>query len=47
MRNYWAVAQFSRYIKPGYKLIAVDDLDTAGAISPDGKKVCSSMSMMD
>ncbi len=38
-RKYWAMAQFSRYIKPGYRLIPVDDLDTAGAVSPDGKRV--------
>lgn len=36
-RKYWAMAQFSRYIRPGYRLIAVDDLDTAGALSPDGR----------
>ncbi|MGU3317132.1 glycoside hydrolase [Sphingomonas sp. M6A6_1c] len=36
-RKYWAMAQFSRYIHPGYRLVPVDDLDTAGALSPDGK----------
>ena len=36
-RKYWAMAQFSRYIRPGYRLIPVDDLDTAGALSPDGR----------
>ena len=36
-RKYWAMAQYSRYIKPGYRLVSVDDLDTAGAISPDGR----------
>jgi O-glycosyl hydrolase len=35
-RKYWAMAQFSRYIRPGYRLVPVDDLDTAGALSPDG-----------
>lgn len=35
-RKYWAMAQFSRYIRPGYRLIPVDDIDTVGAISPDG-----------
>ncbi|WP_082467906.1 MULTISPECIES: glycoside hydrolase [unclassified Sphingomonas] len=36
-RKYWAMAQFSRYIRPGYRLVPVDDLDTVGAISPDGR----------
>ena len=31
------MAQFSRYIRPGYRLVPVDDLDTAGALSPDGR----------
>ena len=35
--KYWAMAQFTRYIRPGYRLIPVDDLDTAGALSPDGR----------
>jgi O-glycosyl hydrolase len=34
-RKYWAMAQFSRYIRPGYRLVPVDDLDTVGALSPD------------
>jgi len=34
--KYWVMAQFSRYIRPGYRLIAVDDMDTVGALSPDG-----------
>ncbi|WP_329742021.1 glycoside hydrolase [Dyella sp. A6] len=36
-RKYWAMAQFSRYIRPGYRLIPVQDMDTAGALSPDGR----------
>ena len=36
-RKYWAMAQFSRYIRPGYRLVPVDDIDTAGALSPDGR----------
>ncbi|WP_235513041.1 MULTISPECIES: glycoside hydrolase [unclassified Sphingomonas] len=36
-RKYWAMAQFSRYIRPGYRLVPVDDLDTVGALSPDGR----------
>ncbi|WP_235535125.1 glycoside hydrolase [Sphingomonas sp. Leaf339] len=36
-RKYWAMAQFSRFIRPGYRLVPVDDLDTAGALSADGR----------
>ncbi len=38
-RKYWAMANFSRYIRPGYRLFPVDDYDTAGAVSPDGKVI--------
>ncbi len=38
-RKYWAMAQFSRYIRPGDRLVPVDDLDTAGAMSPDGRRL--------
>jgi O-glycosyl hydrolase len=38
-RKYWAMAQFSRYIRPGDRLVPVDDLDTAGALSPDGRRM--------
>jgi O-glycosyl hydrolase len=38
-RKYWAMAQFSRFIKPGYRLVPVDDLDTAGALSPNGQEL--------
>ncbi len=38
-RKYWAMAQFSRYIRPGDRLVAVDDMDTAGALSPDGARL--------
>ncbi len=34
--KYWAMANFSRYVKPGYRLVPVDDSDTIGALSPDG-----------
>jgi len=34
--KYWVMAQFSRYIRPGYRLVPVDDPDTAGALSADG-----------
>jgi O-glycosyl hydrolase len=33
--KYWAMSNFSRYIKPGYRLVPVDDPDTVGALSPD------------
>lgn len=36
-RKYWAMAQFSRYIRPGYRLVPVDDLDTVGALAPGGR----------
>jgi O-glycosyl hydrolase len=38
-RKYWAMAQFSRYVRPGDRLVPVDDLDTAGALSPDGRRM--------
>ncbi|NEL74388.1 MAG: hypothetical protein G3W60_20950 [Xanthomonas perforans] len=31
------MAQFSRYVRPGYRLVPVDDMDTVGALSPDGR----------
>lgn len=34
-RKYWAMAQFSRFIRPGYRLIPVNDPDTVGALSAD------------
>ncbi len=34
--KYWAMANFSRYIRPGYRLVRNDDPDTVTAISPDG-----------
>ena len=37
--KYWVMAQFSRYVRPGYRLVAVDDLDTVGALSPNGRTV--------
>ena len=33
--KYWAMAMFSRYIRPGYRLVPVDDPDTVAAIAPD------------
>ena len=35
--KYWVMAQFSRFIRPGYRLVPVDDADTAGALSRDGR----------
>lgn len=37
--KYWATAQFSRYIRPGYQLVAVDDLDTVAALAPGGRRL--------
>lgn len=37
--KYWAMAQFSRFIQPGYRLIFVDDIDTVGALSPSGQEL--------
>ena len=34
--KYWVMAQFSCFIRPGYRLVPVDDADTVGALSPDG-----------
>lgn len=35
-RKYWAMANFSRYIRPGYRLVPIDDIDSIAALSPDG-----------
>ena len=37
--KYWAMAQFSRYIRPGYQLVAVDDVDTVAALAPGGRRL--------
>jgi O-glycosyl hydrolase len=37
--KYHAMAHFSRYIRPGYRLTPVDDVDTVGALSPDGAEL--------
>ncbi len=34
-RKYWAMANFSRYVRPGYRLLPVDDPDSVAALSPD------------
>lgn len=36
-RRYWVMAQFSRFIRPGYHFVPVDDLDTVAALSPHGE----------
>lgn len=38
-RKYWAMANFSRYIRPGFTLFQVDDLDTVGACAADMSSV--------
>ena len=35
-RKYYAMAQFSRYIRPGYRLVPTQDIDTVAAASADG-----------
>jgi len=35
--KYWAMASFSRYIRPGYRLVPVDDADTVAALAPEGR----------
>jgi O-glycosyl hydrolase len=37
--KYWAMASFSRYIRPGMRLLPVDDPDTAGAVGDDGREI--------
>lgn len=36
-RKYWAMANFSRYVRPGYRLVPVDDADSIAALSPDNE----------
>jgi hypothetical protein len=36
--KYWAMASFSRHIRPGYRLVRNDDPDTVTALSPDGRQ---------
>ena len=35
-RKYWAMANFSRYVRPGYRLVPIDDIDSIAAASSDG-----------
>ncbi|MGR4864651.1 glycoside hydrolase [Caulobacter sp. LARHSG274] len=37
--KYWAMANFSRYIRPGYRLLTVDDPDTVAAVAPGGGEI--------
>lgn len=36
--KYWAMASFSRHIRPGFRLVRNDDPDTLTAASPDGRE---------
>ncbi|MFD9379153.1 glycoside hydrolase [Streptomyces sp. NPDC059999] len=36
-KKYWAMAQYSRFIRPGARVIATDDTDTLAAIRPGGQ----------
>jgi hypothetical protein len=38
-RKYWAMANFSRFIRPGMRLLFPDDEDTVGARSRDGRSM--------
>jgi hypothetical protein len=35
--KYWAMANFSRFIRPGDRFLPVDDPDTVVALKPDGR----------
>jgi len=37
--KYWAMANFSRFIRPGMRLVPVDDDDTVGALGDEGREV--------
>ncbi|WP_206244258.1 glycoside hydrolase [Novosphingobium terrae] len=37
--KYWAMANFSRYIRPGMRLFRPADEDTIGAANPDGREL--------
>ncbi len=36
-RKYWAMANFSRYLRPGMRLLPVNDMDTVAALAADGR----------
>lgn len=38
-KKYWAMAQFSRFIRPGDRLLPIDDIDTVAALSPKGNRL--------
>ncbi|KLE36151.1 glycosyl hydrolase [Aurantiacibacter luteus] len=38
-RKYWAMAQFSRFIRPGFELLPIENQDSVAAISPDGRQI--------
>jgi hypothetical protein len=37
--KYWAMANFSRYLRPGMRLFRPADEDTIGGASPDGREL--------
>ncbi len=38
-KAFWAMMQFSRFIRPGYRFIGVSDFWTVAALSPDGRQL--------
>jgi O-glycosyl hydrolase len=38
-KKYWAMAQYSRFVRPGARVIATDDPDTLAALRPNGQGV--------
>ncbi|MGW7141085.1 glycoside hydrolase [Streptomyces xanthophaeus] len=36
-KKYWAMAQYSRFIRPGARVITTDDADTLAAVRPGGR----------
>ncbi|WP_237773578.1 RICIN domain-containing protein [Streptomyces luteocolor] len=36
-KKYWAMAQYSRFVRPGARVIGTDDPDTLAAVRPGGK----------
>ncbi len=38
-KAFWAMMQFSRFIRPGYRIVETSDFWTLAALSPDGKRL--------
>ncbi len=38
-KAFWAMMQYSRFIRPGFRFIGTDDFWTVAALSPDGKRL--------